>query len=81
MPGYAAPMLGAEAYYDAGDRSIEDGPMDEITTRMNRLSPGQTLEIRATEANAAEELSTWCQLAGHEFVIRQQDRYLVRRKG
>ena len=75
-----ASIFGADAFYDAEDRGCADGPLDEIAVLMRRLSPGQTLEVRAIDPSVAADLSAWCRLAGHELVKQQDDRYLIRRK-
>jgi tRNA 2-thiouridine synthesizing protein A len=71
----------ADAFYDAGDKGCGEGPLDDIALLMRRLSPGQTLEIRATEPSVAVDLPAWCRLTGHTMVHVAGDRYLVRRKG
>jgi len=76
--------LGADAFYDAGDRGCADGPLDAIAAQLRTMQPGQALEIRATEPSVANDLPAWCRLVGH--TLEQSgagaagDRYLVRRK-
>jgi TusA-related sulfurtransferase len=77
---HPASILEADAFYDAGDKGCADGPLDEIAVLLHRLSPGQTLEVRATEPSVANDLPAWCRLAKHELVTHQRDRYLIRRK-
>ena len=72
--------LGADAFYDAGDAGCADGPLDEIARMMRKLSPGQTLEVRATDPSVGVDLPAWCRLTGHQLVSQQGDRYLLRRK-
>jgi TusA-related sulfurtransferase len=81
VPAQPASLLGAGAFYDAGDLGCAAGPLDEIAARMRRLTPGQTLEVRATDPSVANDLPAWCRLAGHELVTREGDRYLIRRRG
>jgi TusA-related sulfurtransferase len=73
-------IFGADAFYDAGDMGCADGPLDEIAALVRRLSPGQTLEIRATDPSVATDLPAWCRLAGQELASQQGDRYLIRRR-
>lgn len=73
-------VFGADAFYDAGERGCADGPLDEIALLVRRLSPGQTLEVRATDPSVAVDLPAWCRLAGQELALRQDDRYLIRRR-
>ncbi len=72
-------IFGADAIYDAGDKGCGDGPLDEIAGLVRRLSPGQTLEVRATDPSVATDLPAWCRLAGQELANHQGDRYLIRR--
>jgi hypothetical protein len=76
----AVSLFGANAFYDAGDKGCGDGPLDDIAVWVRRLSPGQTLEVRATDPSVAADLPAWCRMAGHEFAGHQGDRYLVRRR-
>jgi SAM-dependent methyltransferase len=73
-------ILGADAFYDAGDKGCADGPLDEIAALLHRLSPGQTLEVRATDPGVATDLPAWCRLAKQELATHQGDRYLIRRR-
>lgn len=83
VPGATTPtsVLGADAFYDAGDLGCAYGPLNEIAGLMRGLSPGQTVEVRATDPSVAVDLPAWCRLTGHELVTRQGDRYLIRRVG
>src|SRR5574341_1744797 len=75
VPTMIEPILGADAFYDAGDKGCGDGPLNDIARLMRQLAPGQTLEIRATDASVAVDLPAWCRLTGHEVVTKQEDRY------
>ena len=79
-PGTTASLLGADTFYDAGDRGCAAGPLDDIADLMRRLPSGQTVEIRTTEPSVAVDLAAWCRLTGHTLVKEQGDRYLLRRK-
>ena len=81
IPAQPAARLGADAFYDAGDKGCAAGPLDEIAALMRRLAPGQTLEVRATDPSVGGDLPAWCRLAGHELVTRDDDHYLIRRRG
>jgi len=81
VPVQPASLLGADAFYDAGDHGCAAGPLDEIAALMRRLAPGQTLEVRATDPSVAGDLPAWCLLAGHELARHEGDRYLIRRRG
>ncbi len=73
-------ILGADTFYDAGDKGCADGPLDEIAALLHRLEPGQTLKVRATEPSVATDLPAWCRLAKQELITHEGDRYLIRRK-
>jgi TusA-related sulfurtransferase len=81
VPTQSASLLGADAFYDAGDQGCAASPLDEIAAQMRRLAPGQTLEVRAIDPSVANDLPAWCRLAGHELVEHEGDRYLIRRRG
>jgi tRNA 2-thiouridine synthesizing protein A len=78
-PPAIEPLFAAEQFYDAGDQGCAFGPLDEIARIMRRLTPGQTLEVRATDATVAVDLSAWCRMTGHTLVEQRDDRYLLRR--
>jgi SAM-dependent methyltransferase/TusA-related sulfurtransferase len=75
-----APLFAADFFYDAGDSGCAYGPLDEIAALMRKMEPGQTLEVRATDASVVIDLPAWCRLVGHQLVTHQEDRYLLRRK-
>ena len=81
IPAQPASLLGADTFYDAGDKGCAAGPLDEIAALMRRLGPGQTLEVRASDPSVAGDLPAWCRLTGHELVTRDGDHYLIRRRG
>ena len=81
VPAQPAALLGADAFYDAGDKGCGNGPLDEIAAQMRAMAPGQMLEVRATESSVANDLPAWCRLVGHELVRHEADRYLIRRRG
>jgi TusA-related sulfurtransferase len=73
-------ILGADAFYDAGDAGCAYGPIEEIARLMCQMTSGQTLEVRATDRSVAVDLPAWCRLTGHQFVEKQGNRYLIRRQ-
>ncbi len=79
--GTTRSRLGADAFYDAGNKGCGDGPLDDIAMLIRKMTPGQTVEIRATEPSVAVDLPAWCRLTGHTLIQHEDDRYLVRRKG
>jgi TusA-related sulfurtransferase len=81
VPEQPTALLGADAFYDAGEKGCGDGPLDEIAAQMRSLTAGQTLEIRATDPSVTNDLPAWCRLVGHELVRYEGDRFLIRRRG
>jgi TusA-related sulfurtransferase len=79
VSGQPQPSFNADAFYDAGDVGCAFGPIDEIAALMRQMNPGQTLEVRATDATVAVDLPAWCRLAGHQLIAREGHRYLIRR--
>ena len=79
-PAPITALLGADSFYDAGEKGCAAGPLDEIAAQLGRLAPGQTLEVRATDPSVAIDLPPWCRMTGHELVTRDGDRYLIRRR-
>jgi arsenite methyltransferase len=73
-------ILGADAFYDAGNQGCADGTLDEIALLVSRLSSGQTLEVRAIDPSVATDLPAWCRMSGQEIVQQQGDHYLIRRR-
>ena len=78
--GTNASILGADAFYDAGEKGCAAGPLDEIADLMRRLASGQALEIRAIDPSVTVDLAAWCRLTGHTLITQEGDHYLIRRK-
>ena len=70
----------ADEHYDAGSRGCAEGPIDEIAVQLRKMTPGQVLDIQASDPSVAEDIPAFCRLSGHEFVKQEGDHYLVRRK-
>jgi TusA-related sulfurtransferase len=57
-----------------------------IARRLRELAPGEVLEIRSDQEEAADGIRAWTWLSGHTLVAVEQDnpapraRYYVRRK-
>lgn len=67
------------ASWDAGDMSCGDLVL-ELRLRLNRMAPGQVLQLTATDPGAPEDLPAWCGLTGHALVQHHHPRYFIRRK-
>ncbi len=50
-------------------------PMPVIRTqnRMAELSPGDTLEVQATDPGALHDISAWCRVHGHEVLESRRE--------
>jgi len=81
MPLRPTATLGADTFYDAGDKGCGEGPIQEIAALMRDLEPGQTLEVRATDSTVRIDLPAWTRLTGHKVLKQQDDRYLLKRVG
>ena len=73
------PIFDADRVYDAGDQGCAAGPMDDIAAIIREMSPGQTLEIHATDAAVSIDLGAWCLMTGNELVEHRGHHYLVRK--
>lgn len=57
-----------------------------IATRLRALAPGEVLEIRSDQQEAADGVSAWARLSGNALVTVEEDwtsrcaRYFVRKK-
>ena len=81
MPLKPVSILGADTFYNAGDKGCGEGPIQEIAALMQELDPSQTLEVRATDPTVRIDLPAWARLTGHEVMVQQNDRYLLKRVG
>ena len=73
----ASPIFNPDQFYDAGDKGCAAGPMDEISCIMRKMSPGQTLEIHATDAAVSIDIAAWCRMTGHQLVEERDSHFLV----
>jgi len=72
--------LGGTLFYDAGNKTCTEGPLEDIAHLMRQLNAGQTLEVHATNPSVARDLPAWCRLTGHELVNQESDQFLIRHK-
>lgn len=52
----------------------------ELRVRVNRLAPGETLEVVAHDAGAPVDIPAWCRTTGHTLVEAKHPTYVIRRK-
>lgn len=76
----AAALFNADEFYDAGDKGCASGPMDEIAAIVRGMQAGQTLEVHATDATVAVDLTAWCRMTGHRLIEQQGSHYLIQHK-
>jgi TusA-related sulfurtransferase len=74
-----APIFDADRMYDAGDQGCASGPMDDIAALILEMSPGQTLEIHATDAAVSVDLEAWCRMTGNDLIEQREHHYLIRK--
>ncbi len=67
------------AIFDAGPMSCGDLVL-ELRQQMNRLLPGQILEVRATDAGAPEDLPAWCRVTRHDMLECNPPLFRIRRR-
>jgi TusA-related sulfurtransferase len=75
-----AAIFQADQFYNAGDKGCAFGPMDEIAAMMQKIKPGQTIEIYATDPTVATDLSAWCRMTNHKLIEQQGSHYLIQHK-
>ena len=52
----------------------------ELHLRMNRLQPGDTIEITALDPGAPTDLPAWCRMTGNRLVSMEPPVYVIERK-
>ena len=52
----------------------------ELHIRMNKLKPGDRLEIIAHDPGAPTDLPAWCRMTGHTLVSADHPIYVIKRK-
>ena len=53
----------------------------ELYHRLNRLEPGEQLEIVAESDGAPTDLPAWCRMTGHRLVLASHPTYVIERRG
>lgn len=66
--------------WDAGDAGCGELVMD-LRRRLQRLEPGQELEVIANDRGAEADLPAWCRLTGNVLVSAAPPVYRIRREG
>jgi tRNA 2-thiouridine synthesizing protein A len=52
----------------------------QLHLRLDRLEPGETIEVVARDAGAPVDLPAWCRTSGHTLVSAEHPVYVIRRK-
>ena len=73
------------AFCDAGDQGCASNVLRDIRQQLEKLQPGEYLEIRSTNASLAADLPAWCRLTGNSLVNQKRASdgatcFLVQRK-
>lgn len=70
---------GRHAAWDAGAMGCGDLVL-ELRLRLAALSPGDVLDLRATDPGAPVDLPAWCAMTGHVLVEVDHPHYRIRRR-
>lgn len=52
----------------------------ELHVRLNRMRPGESLELIARDPGAPRDLPAWCRMTGHTLLSAEHPVYVIRRK-
>ena len=69
----------ARAQWDAGDAGCSRLIIG-VRREIERLAPGQALEVTARDAAARLDLGVWCGMTGHRLEAESHPIYVIRRK-
>jgi 5-methyltetrahydropteroyltriglutamate--homocysteine methyltransferase len=71
------------ASFNGGNLDCGSGLLLLIRQHLDRLLPGQLLEVISTEVSVDEDLPAWCRLTGNELVSKvrtgQERRFIIRK--
>lgn len=69
--------------FDGGELDCGSGLVLLLREHMQRVAPGEILELRSREPTVADDLPPWCRMVGHEYLGRAEAggwaRYFIRR--
>jgi len=78
--GHTAPV---SVVVDGGDQGCGGGLLSLMVQALKRLSSGEIMEVRSTDAGVREDLPAWCRMTDHTLVATQRgeqgNRYFVRK--
>ncbi len=70
MPGESPT---ASHVFDGGDLDCGSGLILLIRQNMERVPAGGVLEIRSAEPSVTADLSPWCRMTGHEYLLTTEE--------
>ncbi|MCK6448497.1 MAG: 5-methyltetrahydropteroyltriglutamate--homocysteine methyltransferase [Planctomycetes bacterium] len=80
-PGANEPAYAPKLSFDGGELDCGGGLLLLIRQHIDRLEPGELLEIRSRELSVGEDLPAWCRLTANELVSHvrseKEHRFLV----
>ena len=56
-------------------------PIIEMARRIGEVEVGELVELQADDPAAGPDLAAWCRMRGHELVLSDPPRFMVRRGG
>jgi tRNA 2-thiouridine synthesizing protein A len=65
--------------WDAGDTGCGQ-LVFELHKRLDRMQPGETLEVVARDPGAPKDLPAWCRMTGHALLSADHPVYRIQRK-
>jgi tRNA 2-thiouridine synthesizing protein A len=54
-------------------------PIIELARRIGEVQVGDLVELRADDPAAEPDLAAWCRMRGHELVLSEPPRFVIRR--
>jgi tRNA 2-thiouridine synthesizing protein A len=54
-------------------------PIMELARRIDEIDVGELVELRADDPAAGPDVAAWCRMRGHELVLTDPPRFVVRR--
>ena len=55
-------------------------PIIELGRRISDVKVGELVELLADDPAAGPDVAAWCRMRGHELVVSESPRFVVRRR-
>lgn len=68
----------ATARWDAGEAGCGQLILG-LRRNLDKLKPGETLEVQARDAGAPIDIYVWCRMAGHRLISEAHPFYVIQR--